>query len=105
MEPPRHVPDQDRSRYSFGAILSIVTGMVVIVVGLSVVVALFGGLWLDSVLDTKPIMTIVFVVASGPLSLFLVYRLTRAATSRMRFDQPANQARRFNQINELGDDE
>ncbi len=105
MEPPRHVPDQDRPRYSFGAILSIVTGMVVLVVGLSVVVALFGGLWLDSVLNTKPVLTIILVVAAGPLSLYLVYRLTIMATSRLKTGLPANRGQRINQNDERGEDE
>ena len=105
MQPTRNEPDQDRPRYSFGAILSLVTGFVVVIVGLSVVVALFGGLWLDRVFGTKPVFTVLFIVAAGPLSLYLVYRLTIAATSRLKTDFPAYRGGRIIPPDEGGDDE
>lgn len=38
-------------------------------------VAVFGGLWLDRILGTKPILTILFVIGAGPLALFTTYWL------------------------------
>ena len=105
MQPTHNEPDQENPRYSFGAILSLVTGLVVVVVGLSVVLALFGGLWLDRVFGTKPVFTVLFIVAAGPLSLFLVYRLTMAATSRLKTDLSASRAGRVKPSDEGGDDE
>jgi hypothetical protein len=62
-------------------------------------------MWLDRVLGTKPIFVVVFVVAAGPLSLYLIYRLTTAATSRLKSDLPANLGQRNYQSDERGDDE
>jgi hypothetical protein len=69
------------------------------------VIALFGGIWLDRQFGTKPIFTILLVVGAGPLSLYLVYRLTTAATSRMKSDLPAGRGKRIDQFDERGDDE
>ena len=66
-----------------------VTMTVVWVAGLTLVVifaALFAGLWLDKILDSKPLFTIVLVLASIPVTLFLTFRVVRAATARI---QPA----------------
>lgn len=105
MQPTQNEPGQERPRYSFGAIFSLVTGLVVVVVGLSVVLALFGGLWLDRVFGTKPVFTVLFIVAAGPLSLYLVYRLTMAATSRLKGDLPASRGGQMKPSDEGGDDE
>ncbi|MBE3040190.1 MAG: AtpZ/AtpI family protein [Chloroflexi bacterium] len=66
-----------------------VTMTVVWVGGLTLVVifaALFAGLWLDKILDSKPLFTIVLVLVSIPVTLFLTFRVVRAATARI---QPA----------------
>ncbi len=105
MQPDRNRKDQYRPRYSFGATLSIVTGLVVIVVGLSVLIALVGGIWLDRVFATKPIFTVLFIVAVGPLSLYGVYRLTVAVTSRLNTDLPAQRGGRVDSSEEGGDEE
>jgi len=46
---------------------------------LIVLAAVFGGLWLDNIFDTKPLITVILVLASAPLSLVLtVWIATRA---------------------------
>jgi F0F1-type ATP synthase assembly protein I len=105
MEPTRKEPEMDRPRYSFGVTLALVTGMVVLVVGLSVVIALVGGFWLDRQLDTKPVFMILFVVASGPISLYVIYRMTIAATSRMNPVLPARQGQSNKTFDQGGEDE
>jgi F0F1-type ATP synthase assembly protein I len=54
-------------------------GCVVLVV---VVAALFGGLWLDGALNTKPLFTLVLVIGSVPVSIFLMYRVAMSVISR-----------------------
>jgi F0F1-type ATP synthase assembly protein I len=59
------------------------------VAGLTLVVifaALFAGLWLDKILDSKPLFTIVLMLVSIPVTLFLTFRIVREATTRI---QPA----------------
>lgn len=44
-----------------------------------VLVAVFGGIWLDRVLGTKPIFTILLVVGSAPFALVLTFWLAMRA--------------------------
>jgi F0F1-type ATP synthase assembly protein I len=64
-----------------------VTMTVVWVAGLTLVIifaALFTGFWLDKILDSKPLFTIVLVFVSIPVTLFLTFRVVRTATSRIQ---------------------
>lgn len=66
-----------------------VTMTVVWVAGLTLVViflALFAGIMLDKFLDSKPLFTILLMVASIPLTIYLTFKVVRRATSRI---QPA----------------
>jgi len=47
-------------------------------------VALFGGLWLDGQLGTKPMFTIILLIASVPVTVFIMFRVVRAATNRIQ---------------------
>jgi F0F1-type ATP synthase assembly protein I len=49
-----------------------------------VVAALFGGLWLDSALKTKPLFTLLLVIGSVPIGIFLMYRVAMSVISRSR---------------------
>ena len=44
-----------------------------------VIVSVFGGIWLDRVLGTKPLFTISLVLLSAPLSLVLTYWIAKRA--------------------------
>lgn len=44
-----------------------------------VLVAVFGGIWLDRVFGTKPLFTIAFVLLSAPLSLALTFVIAKRA--------------------------
>lgn len=46
--------------------------------------ALFGGLWLDKTMNSKPMFTILFLAASVPVTLFLMFRVVKTATSRIK---------------------
>jgi F0F1-type ATP synthase assembly protein I len=55
---------------------------------LIIVLALLGGMFIDSRLQTKPWFTIGLVVASVPVSLVLMVFLVRAAIKRMKLEKP-----------------
>lgn len=54
-----------------------------VVVGI-VLLAVFLGIWVDKSLSTKPIFTILFLVISGPVSLYLVMRLATSAVAKIQ---------------------
>jgi F0F1-type ATP synthase assembly protein I len=66
-----------------------VTMTVVWVAGLTLIiifVALFAGILLDRLLNSKPLFTIVFTIASIPVTIYATFRVVKAASSRI---QPA----------------
>jgi F0F1-type ATP synthase assembly protein I len=38
-----------------------------------VLLAAFGGIWLDNLLGTKPLLTVILILGAAPLSLFMTY--------------------------------
>jgi MFS-type transporter involved in bile tolerance (Atg22 family) len=63
-----------------------VTMTVIWVASLTLVVifaALFAGLWLDKILNSKPILTIILILVSVPVTLFLTFRVVKSATARI----------------------
>ena len=50
---------------------------------LIVLLALFGGLWLDRTLDSKPVFTIMLVLISAPLSLGLTFWFAMRAARKV----------------------
>lgn len=55
------------------------------VAGLTLIIvfaAVFGGLFLDKLLGTKPMLTITFVLGSAPLALFITYRVALQAVKQ-----------------------
>jgi F0F1-type ATP synthase assembly protein I len=80
MSQPNTAKGQDEFRTA-------VTLTVVWVAGLTLVTifgALMAGLWLDKVLNSKPILTIVFILVSIPVTLFLTFRVVKSATAHIQ---------------------
>lgn len=71
-------------RYALNLAIIGVFGQVGFLTLFIIVVALLGGLWLDKTFDTKPLFTIVLMIASVPVSLVLMYKVVMWATSRIK---------------------
>ena len=54
-----------------------------------VLLALFVGIGLDRLLGTKPVFSILFILGSAPLSLFLTYQLALRAVKSVTPKEPA----------------
>jgi hypothetical protein len=46
--------------------------------------ALLAGLWIDSQFDTRPIFTILFIVGSVPVTIYLMVRLVLGGMTRIQ---------------------
>jgi F0F1-type ATP synthase assembly protein I len=77
---------ENRSNNRFNTILATVVGQVGCLTPLIVLGALFAGLWLDRQFGTKPLFTILFIVGSAPVSVFVLYRIVRMATAKLKTD-------------------
>lgn len=62
-----------------------------------------GGLWLDNLLGTKPLLTVSLVLASAPVSLILTFWLATRAVKDIRQSPPADKSK-LPQVRE-GDEE
>ena len=77
---------ENRSNNRFNTILATVVGQVGCLTPLILLGALFVGLWLDRQFETKPLFTILFIVGSAPVSVFVLYRIVRMATAKLKTD-------------------
>ena len=77
---------ENRSNNRFNTILATVVGQVGCLTPLILLGALFAGLWLDRQFETKPLFTILFIVGSAPVSVFVLYRIFRMATAKLKTD-------------------
>ena len=77
---------ETRSNDRFNTILATVVGQVGCLTPVIILGALFAGLWLDRRFETKPLFTILFIVGSAPVSIYVLYRIVRTATSKLKID-------------------
>jgi hypothetical protein len=77
-------PEKRRSQQALRmALLGVIgqTGCLTLVI---VLVALGAGLWLDSQFHTRPLFTLILVLGSIPVTLFLMVRLVLSAAPRIQ---------------------
>lgn len=81
----------------------LVAGQVGFSVVFIVLAAALGGIWLDKTFSTKPLFTILLIIGSGPVCLYVVYRL--AMTAIAKIPPPSGKISRGDYRDEGGDDE
>ncbi len=69
---------------TFNMTLAAVVGQVGCFTPVIIIGALFLGLWLDRTFDTKPLFTIFLILGSMPVALFVLFRIVRSATDRLK---------------------
>ena len=72
------------SHYVFNMTLAAVAGQVGFLTLFVILLSLFGGLWLDNQFDTKPLFTLILLLASVPITLVMMFWIVRSATSRIK---------------------
>lgn len=77
---------KDRKQYWMNLTLAGAAGQVGCMTLVIIIVAVLGGLWLDAHLNTKPVFTFVFLVASIPVSLVAMLKIVRLVTSKMKIN-------------------
>jgi magnesium-transporting ATPase (P-type) len=77
-------PDKDRADTALKMTLAGVIGQVGCLTLAIIAVALFAGLWLDNQFHTRPIFTLVLVLASVPLTLYLMFRIVLSVAPKIQ---------------------
>ena len=77
-------PEQNSWMAAFNTKVITVGGEVGCITLVIVIAAVFGGIWLDRVLGTKPLFTVGLVLLSAPLALVLTFWVARRATQDLQ---------------------
>jgi hypothetical protein len=77
-------PGENRKELNQSVVLGAVVGQVGCLTLLIVLAALFGGIWLDNLFGTKPVLTVVLMIASVPVTLVVMFWIVRKATARLQ---------------------
>jgi len=85
--------DKASNQSMFSWTLALVVGQVGCLTIIIIFAALFLGIWLDNMFDTKPIFTVGLIIASIPITLVAMLLVVRTGTSRL-----TNEDQRTNQI-------
>ncbi len=84
MEPTGQAPKTDRAQYAVNMTLAVVAGQVGCITLFLILLALIGGLWLDAQLNTRPLFTVVLMIASIPVTVIGMVWVVRKATSQIQ---------------------
>ena len=76
--------ENDRRQKAYNLTLAAVASQVGCMTIVIIFGALIGGLWLDKTFATKKLFTILLMLASMPVTLYLMVVVVKAATNRIR---------------------
>jgi MFS-type transporter involved in bile tolerance (Atg22 family) len=74
----------DKKRRWLNLTLAGIAGQVGCLTLVIVLGAVFGGMWLDARFQTRPMITLILVIASIPVSLVLMFLVVRGATAKIK---------------------
>jgi hypothetical protein len=92
-----------RRQYATNLAMTGLAGQVGCLTFLIVILSLVAGLWLDRVLDTRPLFTILLVLGSAPLALFITFRVAVRAAGSIRPLPPQSQTQPPSKEDEIGE--
>lgn len=84
--------DKDRTQQALKMTLAGVIGQVGCLTLVVIGIALGAGLWLDTQFGTRPIITLVLVIASVPLTLFLMFRVVLSLAPKLELTADTTEA-------------
>lgn len=79
------VNDEHKPLQSVSASMPVIAlgGQIGCVTLVVVLAAAFGGIWLDELLGTKPLLTVILILGAAPLSLFFTYLMAMKALKKV----------------------
>ena len=101
MNPNNRSPEKNYLSAVFNTKALTVGGEVGCLTLIIVILSVFGGIWLDRILGTKPLFTVSLVLLSAPLSLVLTYWIAKRAVKDMN---PAPAAQSLPEQSDRGED-
>ena len=77
---------EQKGRTIFTNLLIVMIGQVGCLTLVIILAAVFAGLWLDQVFDTKPVFTLALLFAGIPVSVLVMLNVGRRTLARMQDD-------------------
>ncbi len=74
----------NKGRNTFNIFLITVIGQMGCLAVLVIAVSILAGLWLDNFFHTKPVITLVLLLAGVPVSVFLMVFVARRSVAKLR---------------------
>jgi len=75
---------EQKGRGILSTLLIVMVGQVGCVTLIIILASVFGGLWLDKIFNTKPVITLVLLLAGIPVSVFVMLALARRTLVRLK---------------------
>lgn len=85
--------NKDNLQQAYSLTLASIAGQVGLLTLGIIFVALFAGLWLDNQMGTKPMFTIVLLIGSVPVTVFIMFRVVRVATAKLKTNNEDNNSK------------
>ena len=76
----------NKTNNAFNMTLAAVVGQVGCFTPIIIIGALVLGLWIDRQFNTRPFFTILFILGSMPVALYVLFQIVRTATNRLKTD-------------------
>ncbi len=92
----------NRNQRTINVLIAVLVAQVGCITLAIILAALFGGLWLDNQMGTKPTYTIVLLLVSIPVSVVLMLVVARKTLSKMRAE--ASKPTNIEERNNIGTD-
>jgi F0F1-type ATP synthase assembly protein I len=75
---------EQKGRGILSSLLILMVGQVGCLTLIIILASVFGGLWLDNMFGTKPVFTLVLLLAGVPVSVFVMLALARRILGRLK---------------------
>jgi F0F1-type ATP synthase assembly protein I len=75
---------EHKGRSILNTLLIVMIGQVGCLTLIIILASVFGGLWLDKTFNTKPVFTLVLLLAGIPVSVFVMLALARKTLERLK---------------------
>jgi hypothetical protein len=75
---------ENKGRGILNTLLIVMVGQVGCLTLVIILASVFGGLWLDNLLGTKPVLTLVFLFAGIPVSVIVMLLVARRTLARLK---------------------
>jgi len=75
---------EQKGKGILSTLLIVMVGQVGCLTLIIILASVFGGLWLDKTFDTKPVFTLVFLLAGIPVSVIVMLVVARRTLARLK---------------------